>query len=568
MPNTSVRTPHLTRRTAIPFYPPVKIKADGAFEGGGAKGFCFLGALDALSRAGIWFKRVSGCSAGSITAALVAAGYRVDANYRIDLSEPSLAARMVSPPPRLTPSPHNSLNRIIFEDSYERMYDLARTISTREISASWTKRLFDRVVPANAVLAPLRGLRELVDRLPRGFRNDAERIRARNSIRKWLKNSSNVPPLGLEHNLAEAVADAIVNTARWVVNPVADAMRDSVLDLLDFIPSDVSQRLLVELYTTRASDPDPVRFAKAVFREGFTIVERGGILAGDYFREWLEGHLQARYRADHPRSRGGSADGHIAFKDLPMDLCVAAYCLDCNEMIYFSRKTTPNYSVSEAVRRSMSLPVIFVPRRLNEGYSGRVPRSLKRHATHLIIDGGIRVDLPAWVFRDRKGAYMDLRENDLLVCCKLDELKGMPEKSAAGIPVAEDIKAPRFDPRDLLGTVIPPDSGVNPEDLLPPGVRIMTRMVAPTIEALSSREEEIKSYILTWKKTAIVDIGVKDMAGADPRPMMFNISRKGKKWMAKSGWDAAMECLKGLEQGIRGRLAIPPDDVDPYGPER
>ncbi len=136
------------------------------------------------------------------------------------------------------------------------------------------------MVPANAVLAPLRGLRELVDRLPRGFRNDAERIRARNSIRKWLKNSSNVPPLGLEHNLAEAVADAIVNTARWVVNPVADAMRDSVLDLLDFIPSDVSQRLLVELYTTRASDPDPVRFAKAVFREGFTIVERGASWPG------------------------------------------------------------------------------------------------------------------------------------------------------------------------------------------------------------------------------------------------------------------------------------------------
>src|SRR5262245_45630481 len=51
---------------------------DGVFEGGGAKGAAFVGALDAMEKHTLWFQRVAGTSAGSIVAALVAAGYRVD----------------------------------------------------------------------------------------------------------------------------------------------------------------------------------------------------------------------------------------------------------------------------------------------------------------------------------------------------------------------------------------------------------------------------------------------------------------------------------------------------------
>jgi len=48
---------------------------DLAFEGGGAKGLAFVGALQAIERHGHKARRVVGTSAGSIVAILVAAGY-------------------------------------------------------------------------------------------------------------------------------------------------------------------------------------------------------------------------------------------------------------------------------------------------------------------------------------------------------------------------------------------------------------------------------------------------------------------------------------------------------------
>ena len=46
----------------------------GVFEGGGAKGVAYAGALMALRDSGCWFRSVAGASAGAITAALIAAG--------------------------------------------------------------------------------------------------------------------------------------------------------------------------------------------------------------------------------------------------------------------------------------------------------------------------------------------------------------------------------------------------------------------------------------------------------------------------------------------------------------
>lgn len=50
----------------------------GVFEGGGAKGVAYSGALHALYERHTWFKGVAGASAGAITAVLVAAGYTPD----------------------------------------------------------------------------------------------------------------------------------------------------------------------------------------------------------------------------------------------------------------------------------------------------------------------------------------------------------------------------------------------------------------------------------------------------------------------------------------------------------
>jgi len=62
----------------------------GVFEGGGAKGVLYAGALEGLLRRKLWFKAVAGSSAGAITAAMIAAGM-TPAEIR-DEKEPGLKA--------------------------------------------------------------------------------------------------------------------------------------------------------------------------------------------------------------------------------------------------------------------------------------------------------------------------------------------------------------------------------------------------------------------------------------------------------------------------------------------
>ena len=51
------------------------MKFDMVFEGGGAKGMVFVGAMEAFEGARLTYDRLVGSSAGAITAALLAAGY-------------------------------------------------------------------------------------------------------------------------------------------------------------------------------------------------------------------------------------------------------------------------------------------------------------------------------------------------------------------------------------------------------------------------------------------------------------------------------------------------------------
>lgn len=52
------------------------MKCDAVFEGGGVKGIAFVGAIQETERRGFNFNQIAGTSAGSITASLLAAGYK------------------------------------------------------------------------------------------------------------------------------------------------------------------------------------------------------------------------------------------------------------------------------------------------------------------------------------------------------------------------------------------------------------------------------------------------------------------------------------------------------------
>lgn len=59
------------------------MKIDGVFSGGGIKGFAVVGAYEEIENRGFQFVRVAGTSAGSIIAALIAAGYTSKEIYQL-----------------------------------------------------------------------------------------------------------------------------------------------------------------------------------------------------------------------------------------------------------------------------------------------------------------------------------------------------------------------------------------------------------------------------------------------------------------------------------------------------
>lgn len=76
---------------------------DGVFSGGGIKGFALIGACEEIENKGLRFARVAGTSAGSIVAALIAAGYTSKEIYllldELDLSKLLDARKTIIPFP-------------------------------------------------------------------------------------------------------------------------------------------------------------------------------------------------------------------------------------------------------------------------------------------------------------------------------------------------------------------------------------------------------------------------------------------------------------------------------------
>lgn len=65
------------------------MQAYAAFEGGGARGYAHVGALQASEERGISFEGVAGTSIGAVVAALVAAGYTSSELFRLDGDAPA-----------------------------------------------------------------------------------------------------------------------------------------------------------------------------------------------------------------------------------------------------------------------------------------------------------------------------------------------------------------------------------------------------------------------------------------------------------------------------------------------
>ena len=111
------------------------------------------------------------------------------------------------------------------------------------------------------------------------------------------------------------------------------------------------------------------------------IVSTYGIYKGDFFLKWLKRLI---------KKKTGSEDttfGDLSNKNF-LDLRVFATDLTNVELKEFSNKSTPNVIIAEAVRASMSIPLIFVAWK----FTNNVPDD------HLYVDGGLLCNYPISAF--------------------------------------------------------------------------------------------------------------------------------------------------------------------------
>ncbi|MBL4900312.1 MAG: patatin-like phospholipase family protein [Colwellia sp.] len=127
---------------------------------------------------------------------------------------------------------------------------------------------------------------------------------------------------------------------------------------------------------------------------GFSLIKlirNGGLSSGDVFEKWVDNHLKGK-----------------TFSQMKMQLHLVATDVRSGKPVIFNQENTPNMKVSEAVRFSMSIPLVF---------------SFKTFGKHLLVDGSIlsedalhrnwaNDDTPVMCFRLRsEHEYDELKTN-------------------------------------------------------------------------------------------------------------------------------------------------------------
>jgi len=123
----------------------------------------------------------------------------------------------------------------------------------------------------------------------------------------------------------------------------------------------------------------------------FKLIRNGGLSSGDIFEKWIDEHLEGK-----------------TFSQMNIQLHLVATDVKSGKPVIFNQENTPHMKVSEAVRFSMSIPLVF---------------SFKPFGKHLLVDGSIlsedalhrdwaKDDTPVMCFRLRSEyEYDDLKTN-------------------------------------------------------------------------------------------------------------------------------------------------------------
>lgn len=141
--------------------------------------------------------------------------------------------------------------------------------------------------------------------------------------------------------------------------------------------------------------PDRAQPALPLISEGLGLLTRSGAYVGDYFRDWLDHELQALGASTFGDLRCDSDQG----TDLPAGqrykLVVLATDVTHGRLLrlpwdyHLVHRDPDEQSIADAVRMSMSLPLIFEPQRLTDPVTGE---------ESLIVDGAVLSNFAVEIF--------------------------------------------------------------------------------------------------------------------------------------------------------------------------
>jgi predicted acylesterase/phospholipase RssA len=328
---------------------------DGVFEGGGALGTAYVGALMALQEHRIWFKRVAGTSAGAITAAMIAAGY--SASEIAWLTAPS---DLAGQPPASLPLAARNMAPIAFTT----FVDPPRGAS--DINAA---------VRRSTVLWNMLNLTAIQQ-----LREYEINIKTRTELVQEMTDG--IVAINPAFNLFRGAIQSVVGLA-LAFYPNEDPV---VGDFLPLPPEPLRQQFADRAWNAFADLDD-------TYPTLVNILYNGGVARGDVFHDTIRGLISAKVT--------GGVDADVPLKDLPLPLAVIGADTTASRMIVYSSTSaaTREVSVADAVRASMSIPFMFEPHRSDDG--------------HDIMDGGILSNYPFWLFTGEGDGYVTETAEDM-----------------------------------------------------------------------------------------------------------------------------------------------------------
>jgi len=495
----------------------LKTDADAVFQGGATLGASYVGSLTLLEQAGVNFKRVAGNSAGAITAGMVAAGYKAnEIEWFMSNFSNTRLAKPTTLPPNATP--------IDFMD----FLDFPRLSNINQASKRETllwKILKGEIIDAIlATTIPVPTRKATVDAIIAGMKN--------NPVLRVLLNAPG----------AEGAMKTVLSTALF-------ALPTSQPKLDDFNPFKTSA--LRTSFADRVWDEiarrNPIMLVEA------QLLYEGSLFEGQAFLNIMNRLLRAKI----------TGTGDVTFKELPIPLAVIAFNYATGKVIVYSSQTHPRMSVAEAVRRSMSLPIVFQPRKVNTNNRGTAD-------SETIIDGGVGSNFPIWLFNDAGNQYWPsttIDPNRVKIGLSLNETLDVPRNwtvnpakfnlNANGSVDLMSVVAPVITAKlKDLGLIVP-NISANESEVSGQLSKLKVLEVAAgfiTSDKEEAAREQLITSIMTGKKYFDIVIPLLGFHGFD---FSVNGDRDDLDAMAERGYFAALDALSKPPIGSVGTPIIP-----------